>query len=114
MVRNQQSLSLPACSANGALSILKAGNHEILLRNAVMSSLRALATTGSIMLLSIISSGIVRSQDAAEEARRIVREHEANIQPLEIENARAWWKANVSGKDEDFAAKEQAENRLND
>src|SRR2546428_5508889 len=79
-----------------------------------MSSFRVLSAIGSIMLLSIVSAGVLKGQDATEEARRFVREHEANIQPLEIENARAWWKANVSGKDEDFAAKEQAENRLND
>ena len=32
--------------------------------------------------------------------------------PLEIEIGRAWWNANVSGKDEDFAAKEEAQNKL--
>ena len=36
------------------------------------------------------------------------------IEPIQIETNRAWWNANVSGKDEDFAAKEAAENRLNE
>src|SRR5262249_5444492 len=62
----------------------------------------------------VISAGSLKAQDTADEARRFVRQHEADIQPLEIANGRAWWNANVSGKDEDFAAKEQAENRLND
>ena len=55
-----------------------------------------------------------RSQDAAEAPRGFVREHEAKIEPIQIETNRAWWKANVTGKDEDFAAKEAAENRLNE
>jgi peptidyl-dipeptidase A len=31
---------------------------------------------------------------------------------LEIAVGKAWWNANISGKDEDFAAKEEAQNRL--
>ena len=34
--------------------------------------------------------------------------------PLEIEIGKAWWNANVSGKDEDFTKKEESENKLND
>src|SRR5262245_18180623 len=55
-----------------------------------------------------------RSQDTSAEARAFVREHERKIQPLQIESSKAWWTANITGKDEDFAAKEAAENKINE
>ena len=79
-----------------------------------MSSLRMFYRIGLAMLFSVISTHAASSQDTAEAARAFVHEHEAKIQPLEIEIGHKWWNANVSGKDEDFAAKEQAENKLND
>jgi peptidyl-dipeptidase A len=45
-------------------------------------------------------------------ARAFIAEHEANIRPLEIAANLAWWQANTRGRDEDFAAKEAAQNRL--
>ena len=47
-----------------------------------------------------------------ERARRFVEAHVAKVKPLEREAALAWWNANISGKDEDFQAKEEAQNRL--
>jgi peptidyl-dipeptidase A len=47
--------------------------------------------------------------DAA--ARRFIAEHEAHVRPREIEVNRAWWKANTTGQDADFAAKVEAQNR---
>ena len=41
-----------------------------------------------------------------------VSRHEAIVKPLEIASNLAWWNANVSGKDEDFKAKEAAQNKL--
>lgn len=51
--------------------------------------------------------------DAKQAAQKFIAEHESHVRPLEIEVAQAWWRANTSGSDEDFAAKEAAENRLN-
>ena len=51
-------------------------------------------------------------QAADDAARQFVAEHERSVRPLERTAALAWWVANVSGKDEDFAAKEAAQNRL--
>ncbi|MFM7132545.1 MAG: M2 family metallopeptidase, partial [bacterium] len=45
-------------------------------------------------------------------AKTIIEDHERKIRPIEIENNKAWWDANVSGKDADFAAKEKAQNAL--
>ncbi len=48
------------------------------------------------------------SADAA--ARQFVAGYEADVRPLEIALNLAWWKANTTGKDEDFAAKVDAQN----
>jgi peptidyl-dipeptidase A len=50
--------------------------------------------------------------DAGARARRFIATHEERVRPLERAAALAWWIANVSGKDDDFAAKERAQNRL--
>jgi len=47
-------------------------------------------------------------------ARQFIAGHESRIRPLEKELSLAWWTANVSGKDEDFKAKEQAQNKLDE
>jgi len=52
------------------------------------------------------------AQIADDVARQFVADHERAVRPLERAAALAWWVANVSGKDEDFAAKEAAQNRL--
>ncbi|HEV3136449.1 MAG TPA: M2 family metallopeptidase [Pirellulales bacterium] len=44
-------------------------------------------------------------------ASQFVAMHEAQVRPLEIALNLAWWKANTNGKDEDFAAKVEAQNR---
>jgi peptidyl-dipeptidase A len=52
--------------------------------------------------------------DAEVRARKFVADHEARVRPLERASALAWWNANVTGKDEDFQAKEDAQNALDD
>lgn len=44
--------------------------------------------------------------EAARSARRFIDAHEEKVRPLERSAARAWWDANISGSDQDFAAKE--------
>lgn len=50
--------------------------------------------------------------DAADDAKKFIAEHEQNVRPLEIAAALAWWQANITGKDEDFKKKEEAQNRI--
>lgn len=52
------------------------------------------------------------ADDNDARARKFIARHEATIKPLEIEVGRRWWAANVSGKDEDYKLKEQAETRM--
>ena len=47
-----------------------------------------------------------------EDARAFIAEHEKSVRPLEREAALTWWNANVTGRDEDFKAKEEAQNRF--
>jgi len=67
---------------------------------------------GAAALTASTKAGAAAEGDNAMKAREIVAAHEAHVRPLEREAALAWWNANVSGKDEDFAAKEEAQNRL--
>ena len=45
--------------------------------------------------------------DPKAAARAFIAEHEKVVRPLEREASLAWWNANVSGRDQDFEAKEQ-------
>lgn len=71
-------------------------------------------TTLSVALVLMIQ-GTAMTQapaDAVERARAFIARHESDLRPLELAAGLAWWNANISGKDEDFKAKEQAQNQL--
>ena len=71
----------------------------------------ALALTA--LLVSWLSFGATAAEtDVTERARKFVAAHEAKLRPLEIKAGLAWWNANTSGKDEDFAKKEEAQNEI--
>lgn len=61
---------------------------------------------------NVTSAADSSGENAETRARAFIAEHEAHIRPLEISLGLAWWKANTTGTDEDFAAKEEAQNRL--
>jgi peptidyl-dipeptidase A len=64
--------------------------------------------------MALVSSSASRLQAAEkpdEAAQAFITRYEAEIKPLEITLNLAWWKANTSGKDEDFAAKVEAQNK---
>jgi len=70
-------------------------------------------------LRRVVDHGCRRLAAASEEgppndarARRFVQQYEANIRPLEIEANRRTWTASVTGTDEDFRKKQEAEERL--
>jgi len=50
--------------------------------------------------------------DAEAKARAFINEHEQTVAPKEREAALTWWNANVTGRDQDFQAKELAQNQL--
>jgi len=70
----------------------------------------------STFLLCLVVLGFPsrsHAQAEADVARGVILDYETNVKPLEIALSKAWWKANTSGQDEDFAEKEALENRYN-
>lgn len=54
------------------------------------------------------------AEDTADAAREFIRQYEINVRPLYTASGKAWWDANTTGRDEDFAAKEAIENRISE
>lgn len=63
--------------------------------------------------LNMTSEHAAASPDETTKARQFVEAFTQKIRPLEIAAARAWWDANLTGKDEHFQRKEAAENKIN-
>jgi peptidyl-dipeptidase A len=76
--------------------------------------LMAVAVIAGLAIYGTAAGQNASSPDSIARAKVFISEHEAKIRPLEIAVNRAWWTANVSGRDEDFAAKEEAQNRLDE
>jgi peptidyl-dipeptidase A len=66
---------------------------------------------GACMLPDVRAAG-QQNEGPTMTAKSFIASHEEKVRPLERAVALAWWNANISGKDEDFAAKEEAQNRL--
>jgi peptidyl-dipeptidase A len=71
-----------------------------------ISSCSTSTVSGDLLKAAVVSAG------HAADAELFMADHEARIKPLEKAVQLAWWQANVTGKDEDFKAKEEAQNRL--
>src|SRR5947209_1482036 len=56
----------------------------------------------------------VAGPEVTERARKFLEAHTKKLRPLEIEASLAWWDANTSGKDEDFARKEKTQNKIDE
>src|SRR5262245_30054646 len=57
---------------------------------------------------------IMAGTEETERARNFVTAHEAKLHPLERAANVAWWDANISGRDEDFARKIETQNRIDE
>ncbi|MGE3819794.1 MAG: M2 family metallopeptidase [Isosphaeraceae bacterium] len=69
----------------------------------------------TLTLIAMLTNSTTQAEATPEDrARAFIADHEARIKPLEIAAGKTWWAANVSGKDEDFAAKEAAQNALDE
>jgi peptidyl-dipeptidase A len=78
------------------------------------SALAAIALTMVFLMQALKSPNHARGDEPTNEgvARAFVARHESRVRPLERAANLAWWNANVTGKDADFQAKEDAQNRL--
>jgi peptidyl-dipeptidase A len=53
-------------------------------------------------------------KDITDRAKKFIEDHTRKLRPLEIAAGRAWWDANISGKDEDFKRKEDTQNKIDE
>src|ERR1043165_1093182 len=69
----------------------------------------------SIAMTALALPGLLAAQpDLQLKAKEFLASQEALIRPLEKTANLAWWNANISGRDEDFKAKEEAQNKLDE
>ena len=73
---------------------------------------RHLAASAALTVILMTTSAEAADRSADGPAESFIADHEARIRPLERAANLAWWNANVTGKDADFQAKEDAQNRL--
>jgi peptidyl-dipeptidase A len=68
--------------------------------------------------LIVMGAGSLLPVSASEEvtmkAKKFVEAHTAKLRPLEVASSLAWWNANISGKEEDFKTKAEAQNRVDE
>jgi peptidyl-dipeptidase A len=57
---------------------------------------------------------VAASDEVTTRARQFLQDHTRKLQPLEVAAARAWWDANISGKDEDYKLKTDAEKKIDE
>lgn len=60
----------------------------------------------------LMSESQVRAQDAQAEFKELQESYVGKFRPLVIKSNQAWWDASISGKDEDFQRRKDAENAL--
>jgi peptidyl-dipeptidase A len=80
------------------------------------AGVRAMAAV--VVGLAVVSVSPAQSptggSKATMRAKQFIERHVAKLRPLEKTANIAWWNANTSGKDEDFKAKEEAQNRIDE
>ena len=71
-----------------------------------------------VFLMAALAAGIagvaplMADEATTARAKKFIAAHEAKFKPLDRRAGIAWWDANISGKDEDFAKKEAAQNAI--
>src|SRR6186713_14421 len=67
-----------------------------------------------VLPLAMAFTMFAADPDLNSRAKEFILAHELAVRPLEKAVNLAWWNANISGKDEDFKAKEEAQNKLDE
>jgi len=79
------------------------------------SDRRTFLITGGTTMAGLLAANVSAQDEPADPvaaAKEFITAHETKMKPLELAANKAWWDANVSGKDEDFARKEEAQNKI--
>jgi peptidyl-dipeptidase A len=74
----------------------------------------AIVVTAAFALWRPILANAAEKTKANDRAKAFIDDHVARLRPLELAVNLAWWKANTTGKDEDFQEKERAQNRVDE
>ena len=76
---------------------------------------RTFLLTGGATVAGLMTNDAPAAEQPADPtaaAKAFVASHESRIKPLDVAAGVAWWNANITGKDEDFKKKEEAQNRI--
>ena len=70
----------------------------------------------SLVLVAMVfvapAAALTPNEDNNSRAKRFVEQYEATVRPLEIEAARLFWTANITGKEADYQKKQEAEEKI--
>jgi len=77
----------------------------------ISCNVRAFLGVGLLLMLTKPASA---SPEATERAKKFLAGHESRLRPLDVSSGLAWWNANITGKDEDFKKKEDAQNKIDE
>jgi peptidyl-dipeptidase A len=87
---------------------------SLLNRSVAMMVLRVAFPLLVLAVVLCATGAAAASPETTERAKRFVAAHEAKVRPLDIAVGIAWWNANISGKDEDYKKKEEAQNKIDE
>jgi peptidyl-dipeptidase A len=76
---------------------------------------RTFLASGGVAVASLLHPTVDAGEQPADPvaaAKELIAAHEAKVRPLEVAAGLAWWEANISGRDEDFKKKEEAQNKI--
>lgn len=71
---------------------------------------RSFLVAGGAAVAGLMTGETARADDAA--AKSFIDDHVKRLRPLEITAGRAWWDANVTGSEEAYKKKEDAQNKI--
>jgi peptidyl-dipeptidase A len=80
-----------------------------------MTDRRTFLLTGGAAVAGLLTHEVSAQEQPADPtaaAKDFISAHETKMKPLELAANIAWWKANISGKDEDFQKKEDTQNKI--
>jgi peptidyl-dipeptidase A len=76
---------------------------------------RTFLASGGVAVASLLHPTVDAGEQPADPvaaAKELIAAHEAKVRPLEVAAGLAWWEANISGRDEDFKKKVEAQNKI--
>ena len=75
--------------------------------------MRMILIGGFVMTLILSHNGAAMADpETTAKAAKFVAKHEAKFRTLDVIAGKAWWDANITGKDADFKNKEHAQNQI--